>query len=53
MKDKIIFITVRGLMILIILIGLCFIGLMIYLKIKYANTPVGELPSWAFWLIGR
>lgn len=34
--------TLVSIVIIIFLIGLC---------VKYANTPVSELPFWVFWLL--
>lgn len=28
-----------------------FIGLQIYLWFKFGNTPIGEIPAWALWLM--
>lgn len=28
-----------------------FIGVIVYTLIRYANTPLNELPAWAWWLL--
>lgn len=28
-------------------------SLEVYLWVKYANTPVGEIPAWVLWLMWR
>jgi hypothetical protein len=39
----------------IIIVGLLlifsYIGLQIYLWITFGNTPIGEIPAWALWLM--
>lgn len=42
----IIFITI-----FIITLIFSYIGLQIYLWITFGNTPVGEIPAWALWLM--
>lgn len=51
MRDMLIWIIMCGIVILIILVALAFFALMIYVRIKYWNTPVSELPAWVYYLI--
>ena len=37
--------------IMVILLGLAFIGVEIYVWVTYANTPASELPAWVLFLI--
>ena len=34
-------------------ITICLAALVVYALVKYANTPVSEMPVWVYWLIGR
>ena len=36
-----------ALLAVVLLIAFAFIGLIIYVKATYWNTPIGEIPSWA------
>lgn len=47
MKDKLYIIG----MLVLILIGLCLFCLIVYTLYKYRNTPVSEVPLWAWWLL--
>ena len=38
--------------IIMTLIAIALIIFFIGLYVKYADTPVGELPLWVYWLIG-
>lgn len=40
------------LIIIITLAGITFIALEIYVAIEYKDTPLGEVPYWAHWLLG-
>ena len=37
----------------LLLLVLIFVGIILYiiLMVKYANTPVGELPVWVAWIL--
>ena len=50
-KDN--FISFIGLIfiIAIFVIVFAYIGLQIYLWITFGNTPIGEVPAWALWLM--
>lgn len=51
MAEKITRIILLILSILIFLAVLSFLILTIYVKIKYWGTPIGEIPSWAWWIM--
>ena len=34
-----------------LLLFISYIGLQIYLWITFGNTPIGEIPAWALWLM--
>lgn len=48
MKNKIITLLIW---IPIILLVVSFIGLKIYIWVKYGNVPYGEAPSWVQWFM--
>lgn len=33
------------------LLGVASLALIIYTSIKYANTPISEIPTWAWWIL--
>ena len=37
--------------IIIVAALLAFVGFTIYVRVKFANVPIGEVPAWAYWLI--
>ena len=37
--------------IMVILLGLAFVGVEIYVWVTYANTPASELPAWVLFLM--
>lgn len=40
-------------LVLCILLTLSFIGLEVYILIRYSNTPISEVPAWAYWFMQR
>lgn len=50
-KDSIITAILLVLSALLFLAFAFFIGFVIYVKIKYWGTPIGEIPYWAWWLM--
>jgi hypothetical protein len=36
-----------------IVIWVLLIGLVVYALIEYGDTPVKDVPLWAYWLMGR
>ena len=52
-KIKSILATIFYCVVSIVMIGIIvgFIGLNVYVRIKYANVPVGKVPFWVYWFI--
>lgn len=48
MFTNIIFIII-AIIIIVALLG--FVGFIIYVHVKFANVPIGEVPSWAGWIM--
>lgn len=51
MKDSIITAILLVLSALLFLAAAFFIGFVVYVKIRYWGTPIGEIPYWAWWLM--
>lgn len=51
LKDTIIATFLWTLFIVISLLAVIYIGLTIYVIVKYGNQPITEIPSWALWLM--
>lgn len=49
-KDDIICLII---FILLIIVAVALVVLRIWVFITYANTPVGDIPMWAIWLLGE
>lgn len=51
MKDSIVTAILFVLSALLFLASAFFIGFVVYVKIRYWGTPIGEIPYWAWWLM--
>lgn len=51
MMKKIVSAAFWILSILLFLSFLCFFCFIIYVKVRYWGTPIGEIPYWAWWLM--
>ena len=47
-KEQIIFYTMGVLFVLLII---SLIGLRMFVFFKYANTPIKDIPAWAYWVM--
>ena len=52
-KDKIIGVLLYIGFALVIMVAIAMIAWVIWVNIKYANVPVGDIPLWVAWLILR
>ena len=52
-KDKIIGVLLYIGFALVIMVAIAMIAGVIWVNIKYANVPVGDIPLWVAWLILR
>lgn len=50
-KENLRFIIQIIVIIIFIIISLALIGFIIYTFVRYANTPINELPTWIWWLL--
>ena len=52
---KSIFTNIIFIIIAIIIIAalLGFVGFVIYVHVKFANVPIGQIPGWAAWIMFR
>ena len=51
-KEKLKTIATYSLTILAVIAMILYIVLMIWVRCEFADTPISEIPSWAWWFMG-